>query len=294
MRPPGWLLAPWLLLALLAAGISALWIAGRGEAERALDAAPAQAAKAGVRLALGPRNVSGFPFRLRVRISPVRVQAPSGWAVQAPELVAQAYVWAPRRWVLVAPQGVTLSSPQGDGSTLTGDAVRASVTNLGRPDWLAVAQADGARVLPRPGVRPTWLQSARRLVVDAKAGPRPGDTALLLTVERGVATPESAPWLAASGAPFDLAASGRAAAGAFTLERLAVQAGPLALSSSGAVLRLDAAGRLEGEVPLVVAPTPGAAPPPGTPAAVALTRGGTLLLALHDGQARLLRPKRTR
>ncbi len=285
------LVTPFVLMFGAVAACCVAWGVERGQVLEALDAAPAAVAAHGGVLTLGERSVSGFPLRLRVRFASARIAGARGWAAEAPGLVAQAYVFQPRKWVVVAPQGVTLLRPQGGPLAISGDALRASVSGLGGAAWRFAVEADGARFAAPPGARFS-LQSARRVEADAKPSATPGETDVLLQVEGGVATPESAVWHVASGAPFDLALTGRVAPRTFALERLEAKAGPTIVSSSGGELHAGDDGRLVGAVPLSVRQNAGRAPaPPGALSAVVIDRaaqaGSRLDLVFADGKARL-------
>jgi len=59
------------------------------------------------------RTVGGFPFRLDVTLTGARIAEPSGWAVAMPALKTEAWIYRLDHWMLVAPEGVTLSRPDG-------------------------------------------------------------------------------------------------------------------------------------------------------------------------------------
>lgn len=281
-------------MALLLAVACGLWLWLRGEVSRRLDAAPAAAAAQGVRLTLGARRFDGFPFRIRATLGPARAALGTGWAVEAPSLVLQAYVFEPTRWVAVAPSGLLLDRPDGGGVRVSGAAIRASLSGRpGRP-WRFAGEGRDLRFTPAPGARPFGLLSVSGLEAEAKPSSRPGETDVLLEVDHGVAAPESAVWHVASGSPFDLLLTGRFGPDAFSLERLEARAGPTEVSGAGGALGVGADGRLEGAIPLQVRQAPqAAAATPGTPAAVAIARAkaaganAALPLVFDAGQARL-------
>lgn len=75
-------------------------------------------------------STTGWPFRARVAIPHADIVAPSGHGVAAPELVAEANAWNPDRWVIVAPDGLTLSRADKGKVGVRGDGLRMSVSHL--------------------------------------------------------------------------------------------------------------------------------------------------------------------
>jgi len=54
-------------------------------------------------------EATGWPMHARVTIKHLDVVAPSGHAIAAPEMIAQANAYNPTRWVLAAPDGLTVT-----------------------------------------------------------------------------------------------------------------------------------------------------------------------------------------
>ena len=252
-------------------GTAAAWLVMRGEVLRALDGAAAHARGAGVGLSLGEAHVGGFPFRLRVAVGPVRLAGRSGWALEAPSLVAQAYVYAPLHWVLVAPDGLTVTRPQ-DGPVRVSGALRASVAGVGRSPWRITVAGDDVAFATPPGAKPFPLVGAQRIGLYLKPaeGGAAGDGAVLLDLACVRATPGSLAWNLAPDAPVDAAVEGRltalaawrgrdwgerarrwaAAGGALRLGHAEALGGPTELWAQGGAVALGDDGRLVGDVPL--------------------------------------------
>jgi hypothetical protein len=75
-------------------------------------------------------STTGWPFRARVAIPHPEIVAPSGHGVAAPELVAEANAWNPDRWVVIAPDGLTLTRADKGKVAVRGDGLRMSVSHL--------------------------------------------------------------------------------------------------------------------------------------------------------------------
>ena len=166
-----WLFAPFVLTLAAAAAWSALWVAEQHQVEGRLDAAAQAAAGAGYRLSWNSRSVSGYPFRLHATLTNASLTEPSGWALHAPRIEAQAYAYAPTSWLIAATQGLTFVRPQGGPVTLTGDLIRASLTHPeARPPSLSFEGVKLAFATP-PGAKPFALTRADRVEFHLRAGP---------------------------------------------------------------------------------------------------------------------------
>ena len=105
------LFLPWLLALLVIGGWSVAWFRLRGEAVARMDAAVVQLRAQGYPVVWKTRTVTGFPFRLDVTLTGARIAEPSGWALAMPMLKSEAYIYRLDQWMLVAPDGVTLTRP---------------------------------------------------------------------------------------------------------------------------------------------------------------------------------------
>ena len=84
----------------------------------------------GWRIEHQPAAVTGWPFRTRVAFPEAEVVAPSGHGVSAPELLAEANAWNPGHWVVIAPDGLTLTRAGKGQVRVEGTALRMSVSHL--------------------------------------------------------------------------------------------------------------------------------------------------------------------
>jgi hypothetical protein len=177
---------PFVLLLVAIAGWSAYWVWARGELSRRLDAAQADLAQQGYQLAWKDRTIGGYPFRLDVTLSDVRAHEPSGWALTAPRLEAEAQAFAPGSWLIAAPVGLTFIRPEGGPVAVSGRLVRASLTHLtSRPPSLSFEGVD-LTFQPAPGARPFALTAASRVEFHLRAGPD-DQGGVFATVEGGQA-----------------------------------------------------------------------------------------------------------
>src|SRR4030095_10277381 len=104
-RKPGrlGLYAPFVLLLIAIVVWSGFWFWARGEARTRMDAAAADLRKAGDAVRWKDRTLGGYPFRMDVTLTEFSARDPSGWALQAPKLEAEAFMHAPGHWMLAAP-----------------------------------------------------------------------------------------------------------------------------------------------------------------------------------------------
>ena len=165
------LFAPFILTALIAGGWSYGWFWLRGQAEQRMDAQAADLKSRGYDLAWSARTFHGFPFRMNVDLTDARMAEPTGWAVRAPLLKGEAEIFNLTHWVLVAPRGVVLTRPEAGDVTITGEALRASISHVTEhPPRISV---EGARLTftPAPGAKPFQLVSADNMQLHTRGGP---------------------------------------------------------------------------------------------------------------------------
>lgn len=135
---------------------SVWWFVLAGQVRNQLDARIASLKGQGWDVAYTGMGVSGWPFRVRVGAQSVTVTAPSGLAVSAPELAAEANAWNPDKWVLIASDGLVLNRPGKGRVAVRGQAIRASVhgltqrwpnvaVELAKPEFIS---HEGAEVFP--------------------------------------------------------------------------------------------------------------------------------------------------
>src|SRR5690606_33050484 len=105
-------------------------------------------------------GISGWPFRTRLAMDHVSLAAPSGHAVALPRLVAEANAYNPTKWVLVAPEGLTLTRVGKGEVNVRGEAIRMSVHGLDQA-WPNVAvELTRPRFTPHPGAEPYPIRQA--------------------------------------------------------------------------------------------------------------------------------------
>jgi hypothetical protein len=261
------LFGPFVLLLLLIIAWSGGWYWLQGEAIRRMDAASAQMAQRGYRLTWDQRYVGGYPFRLDINLTGVSVSEPSGWALTAPELRGEAYVYRPDHWVMVAPQGLTFTRPDGGAVIVSGKAMRASISEIGaRPPRIALEGYD-LTFSPEAGADPYFLSAVRQANVRIMPGPNDlggvllhlGGTKMALQGLAARATEGRdvdmdldltlTKMSAFQGQDWAAAARGWSRGGGQVLVRKAqVTGGAAVLSAKGGTLHVAADGRLEGDL----------------------------------------------
>lgn len=165
------LFAPFILAALVAGGWSYGWFWLRGQAEQRMDAQSADLKSRGYDLSWSARTFSGFPFRMNLDLTDVRVAEPTGWAVRAPQLKGEAEIFDLTHWVLVAPQGVVMTRPEAGDVTITGQALRASISHI--KEYPPRISVEGVKLtfVPAPGAKPFQLVSADNMQLHVRGGP---------------------------------------------------------------------------------------------------------------------------
>lgn len=165
------LFTPFILAAVIAGGWSYGWFWLRGQAEQRMDAQSADLKSRGYDLSWSARTFSGFPFRMNVDLTNARMAEPTGWAVRAPVLKGEAEIYDLTHWVLVAPQGVVLTRPEAGDVTITGQALRASISHV--TEYPPRISVEGAKLTftPAPGTRPFQLVSADNMQLHTRGGP---------------------------------------------------------------------------------------------------------------------------
>ena len=102
-KPPGiGLWGPFAVAGFIVLAWSLAWWLAAREVERRLDAGVRTLAASGVSVEWSGRRLYGYPFRLNLDLSDLRVRA-GDWAVRLPVLETQAFLHAPRSWLAAAP-----------------------------------------------------------------------------------------------------------------------------------------------------------------------------------------------
>ena len=263
------LYAPFVVLLVVAAGWMFGWSWMRSEVFRRMDAAAGALEGSGYRADWSARSLSGFPFRLDLDITGPRLREVSGWGLSAPRLKAEAFVFAPDHWVIVAPDGVTLTRRVGGPVVVTAKALRASLSDeTAHPPRLSV-EGGGLNFAPGPGAAPVTMMAADELHLHTRAGPR-DQGAFYLEIDKARTTGRSLLGDMAAGAPVTLIAdaiyshasalSGEglagalrgwsAAGGGLTIRRLSLDAGSTGAEAKSGSLAVGDDGRLKGSLDL--------------------------------------------
>ena len=263
-----WLYAPYVVLLIAIMGWSLAWLWIRAEVAGRMDAAAAHLREAGFTMDWKARRIGGYPFRIDVTIDELRMAEPSGWALAAPQIKAEAYAYELGHWIGYAPAGVVLTRPVSGAVAITGQALRASYsTDLGAPR-IAV-EAVKPVFTPKTGAKPFLISAADYLDfhlhaagddraefllrIDGAAAPTGG---VLARIAQG--KPMAIAWQAKAsnvsalhGRDWPAAVRGwTAAGGVLDVEHGALTAGATALSLRPGQLAVDADGRLRGSVGL--------------------------------------------
>ncbi|HWQ86862.1 DUF2125 domain-containing protein [Brevundimonas sp.] len=277
------LLVPFLIVGVLLAAWTGWWFYLTNQIETRLDARIAALRQEGWRIGYASRTTTGWPFRARVSIPHVDITAPSGHGVAAPELVAEANAYNPDRWVVIAPEGLTLTRADKGKVGIAGDGLRLSVSHLRerfpdlrveliRPTFTThrdaepfpIASAERILLNVRPhltgGRAATDEMDVAFNLIDARGrpgGPVEGATRqgrLTARIEGTVVNASRLSGMDSAGVFAAWTASG----GRFTAIKGELAAGESRARIESAALSADAGGRLEGEVSLT-AEKPGAA-----------------------------------
>lgn len=124
------LVVPFTIVGVLLAVWTGWWFYLAEQVETRLAAQEEVLRADGWRISHQPVSVTGWPFRARVAFPAAEIVAPSGHGVSAPELVAEANAWNPGHWVIVAPDGLTLTRAGKGQIDIGGDGPRMSVNRL--------------------------------------------------------------------------------------------------------------------------------------------------------------------
>lgn len=259
------LFLPWFLALLLVVGWSGGWFWLKDQAIARMDSSVEQLRAQGYDIAWRRREVSGFPFRLDIKLEGPRIAEPSGWAIAAPTLKGEAFIYRLDHWVLVAPTGVTLTRPEGGPVTVRAEALRASLAGFDKHPPRISIEGVGLNFEPTPGAKEYPIQSAEKLELHLRPGPD-DQGALLFRVEGARLKLKGLPERIVQGRPAsmmwdlvfskmsafrgedwpDAVRSWRDAGGAITVSGAEVKGGDALLSGKGGPLTVGLDGRLQG------------------------------------------------
>jgi hypothetical protein len=222
---------PFVLLLLAAVAWTLFWLWARAEVQKRMDAEVAGLGRSGYQVSWGRRSLGGYPFRMDVSLTDAKVREPSGWALQAPLLEGEAFLYAPGHWMLATPQGLTFVRPVGGAVAVTGKVLHASLTDLAKRPPSFSFQGEGLAFQPAAGAEPFALTAADLVELHLRAGPD-DEGGLFARIEGGKARPAGAFGRIAAGKPVALVWNS-------TLSKMSAFAGE---DWSGAVQRWSDAG----------------------------------------------------
>jgi hypothetical protein len=261
------LYSPFVLLLILVLAWSTAWLWLRAETQRRMDMARASLAAEGKDLSWARRSISGFPFRLDVSLTDFRLREASGWALAAPALKAEAPVFAPAHWVVVAPDGVVVTRRVGGNLIVKAKILRASFSQPDDHPPRVSVEGIGLTFTAAPGANPFFVTASQEFHLHTRAGP--GDRgAVYVSLDRAQAPLPGLMGRIAEGKPVNLivdaiyshagALNGRdwagavdawrRAGGALDVRSLRLQAGGALLDAHAGILTVGADGRLQGSL----------------------------------------------
>lgn len=266
---------PFVALGVLVIAWSVAWVWARGQVQTRMDAATAGLAQAGYQLAWKDRTIGGYPFRMDVTLTEVRLREPSGWGLEAPRIEGEAFMHALGSWLIAAPDGITFVRPLGGPVAVHGQLIRASLTHIAqRPPSFSF---EGVKLsfAPQPGAQPFALTAADRVEFHLRAGPD-GEGGVFARVDNGKARlsglfarvagdkPVSMVWnstlsrmSAFSGRDWASAVRHWAdAGGAMTVRQAGITAGDAVVGANSGSLGVDHSGRLSGVLDLTLRQAP--------------------------------------
>jgi hypothetical protein len=271
------LFAPIGLFIIVLIGWTIWWFVLAGQVRTQLDQRVEAMRAGGWDVTYSRMSTTGWPFRVRLGAEHVSVTAPSGLAVAAPQLAAEANAWDPNKWVLIVGDGLVVDRPGKGKVAVRGQAIRASVhgltqrwpniaVELARPEFTAhegaeafpISRAERVELYVRPHLAPAGSPGVETSVdvlfrlIDAEG--RPGGPVegmarngkLTAQIETVV---EDADRLQGADAAGVFAAWTRAG-GRFTAVRGELSAGDSRATLSSDVLSAQADGRLQGTISL--------------------------------------------
>jgi hypothetical protein len=259
----------------LAVAWSLGWFWLRGEVYRRMDASATSLEGSGYRVDWSDRAIYGFPFRVDLVVRNARLREQSGWGLAAPRLEAEAFVFAPDHWIVVAPYGVTLRRRIGGPVVVGAKALRASVSEADASPPRVSVEGVALTFAAPAGARPFGLASAAEFHLHTRAGPQ-DQGAAYVEIDRAVTTGPGLLTDIAAGSPVTLIGDGTftqadamggvgfagalrawsAAGGALTLRRLSLQARAAGLESRSGTLAIGSDGRLDGAMTVSVGGIP--------------------------------------
>lgn len=141
------------------------WFFLTRQIETRLEARIAGLEEAGWSVKHAELRTTGWPMHARVTVQHLDMIAPSGHAVAAPVLIAQANAYNPTRWVLAAPDGLTVTRGAKGKTAIRADGIRMSLHGLTQR-WPNVAlELEKPVFTALPDAEPFPLKQARLVQV---------------------------------------------------------------------------------------------------------------------------------
>ena len=267
--------APFALVTIAFIALSFTWFWLRDQVERRMESLRAVATASGWAVDWNTRGLSGYPFRLDLTLNDPRVREPSGWGLAAAQIKAEAFVFAPKHWVVVIPDGVVLSRPRGGALHISAKALRASLSDLDKSPPRLSVEGLGLTFSTARGSAPFLLRSASEFHLHMKSGPD-DQGAAYIELDQASADLTGLLGRIASNRPVNLvidgiysnadALSGASwpsaarrwgeAGGRFHLRRAHIVAGAAMIDAARGDLGVGSDGRLTGELDLVLHQAP--------------------------------------
>ncbi|MDP3408637.1 DUF2125 domain-containing protein [Bosea sp. (in: a-proteobacteria)] len=160
-----WLYAPFVLLALVAAGWTGFWFVVRARVVDAVDTALAKEAGLGRSWTCTDRSVTGFPFRVELRCGTLAL-ASARWGeavrVQTGPAVAVGQIYTPNLVIAQITGPLQATLPEGRKLDLGWTRLEASLMHRsGDPERLSLVLTAPTASLTAPGLTPeTWRATA--------------------------------------------------------------------------------------------------------------------------------------
>lgn len=129
-HPRRGLATPFVIVGLLLAAWTGWWFYLTHQIETRLSAQVEVLRQDGWTITHSPVTTTGWPFRTRVSMPQAEILAPSGHGIAAPELIAEASAYNPDHWVVIAPDGFTLTRADKGRIAVAGDGLRFSISHL--------------------------------------------------------------------------------------------------------------------------------------------------------------------
>ncbi|EGF92495.1 hypothetical protein ABI_09320 [Asticcacaulis biprosthecium C19] len=170
------LFAPLVIVLVLAASWTGYWFYVAHDVEKRISVHQALLVAQGYQATVDRQRVSGYPFRMYVDFDNITIIGPTGKGFAAKQLKAEANAYALDKWVLAAPQGLTLYRGRVNGvdfgkAEVTGRSLRASVSGLLKPVYHVAIEGVGLTMTPSDPTRPFAFTTADKF--DAYLRPTP-------------------------------------------------------------------------------------------------------------------------